>query len=87
MNAEVLEERSLPLRIEVGRGRITPADLLRLEEGSVVELEKAAGDPVELYLSGRRLGRGEVLVLEGKLCVRMTEVFSALECLRVGRIR
>ena len=53
----------------------------------MVELEKAASDPVEVYLGGGRLGRGEVLVLEGKLCVRMTEVFSALECLRVGRIR
>ena len=49
-------------------------DVLRLGSGAVVELDKAAGDPVDIYVNGRRIARGEVLVLNENFCVRVSEI-------------
>jgi flagellar motor switch protein FliN/FliY len=51
-------------------------DVLRLNENSVVELDKAAGDPVDIYVNDRHVARGEVLVLNENFCVRVSEIIQ-----------
>jgi flagellar motor switch protein FliN/FliY len=51
-------------------------DVLRLNEGAVVTLDKLAGDPVDIYANGRLIARGEVLVLNDNFCVRVAELIS-----------
>lgn len=80
---ELLRDVSLKVRIELGRGRMPLRDILRLTQGSVVELEKLAGDPLDIYVNDRLVARGEVLVLDDNFCVRVTEILSPEECFRV----
>jgi flagellar motor switch protein FliN len=67
-------EAELDVQIELGHTRMHLADVLELRPGSVVLLDQLAGDPVELYVDGRRIARGEVVVLDGKFCIRVTEL-------------
>jgi flagellar motor switch protein FliN len=67
-------EAELDVQIELGHTRMHLADVLELRHGSVVPLDQLAGDPVEVYVDGRRIARGEVVVLDDKLCVRVTEL-------------
>ena len=79
-NAEsigLLEDVQLQVRIELGRTRMLVEDVLRLGSGAVVELDKAAGDPVDIYVNGRRIARGEVLVLNENFCVRVSEIVDS----------
>jgi len=82
-NIELLKDVSLRVKVELGRGRLALRDVLCLTEGSVVELEKMAGDPLEIYVNDRLVGKGEVLVLNENFCIRVTQIFSPEECLRV----
>ena len=72
----MLNDVNLRVRIELGRTRMLVEDVLKLGEGSVVELDKPAGDPVDVYVNDRLVARGEVLVLADNFCVRVSEVFS-----------
>jgi flagellar motor switch protein FliN/FliY len=73
----MLHDVNLNVKIELGRTRMLIEDVLRLGEGSVVELDKLAGDPVDVYANDRLIARGEVLVLNDSFCVRISEVVSA----------
>lgn len=64
------------VRIELGRTRMLVEDVLRLNEGAVVELEKLAGDPVDVFVNGRHVAKGEVLVLNENFCIRVNEVLE-----------
>ena len=75
----LLGDVSLQVRIELGRTRMLVEDVLRLNADSVVELDKAAGDAVDIYVNGRRIARGEVLVLNENFCVRVSEILEPLE--------
>ena len=66
----------LNVRIELGRTRMYIEEVLRLREGSIVPLEKLAGDPVDIYVNGQLLARGEVLVLNDNFCVRVSEILG-----------
>ena len=72
----MLSDVNLRVRIELGRTRMLVEDVLKLGEGSVVELDKPAGDPVDVYVNDRLVARGEVLVLADNFCVRISEVIS-----------
>lgn len=72
----MLNDVQLRVKIELGRTRMLVEDILELGEGSVVELEKIAGDPVDVYVNDRLIARGEVLVLNDNFCVRISEVMS-----------
>jgi flagellar motor switch protein FliN/FliY len=74
---QMLEDVQLQVRIELGRTRMLVQDVLRLDQGSVVELDKLAGDPVDIYVNERLVARGEVLVLNDNFCVRVNEIVSA----------
>jgi flagellar motor switch protein FliN/FliY len=65
---------TLRVKIELGRTQMYVEDVLRLNTNSVVELDKAAGDPVDIYVNDRYVARGEVLVLNENFCVRISEI-------------
>ena len=71
---ELVRDVQLDLKIELGRTHMHLEDVLRLSQGAVVPLDKLAGDPVDLYVNGRMIARGEVLVLNDNFCVRVTEL-------------
>jgi flagellar motor switch protein FliN/FliY len=73
---ELLGDVDLHVKIELGRTKMLVEDVLRLSEGSVVELDKLAGDPVDVYVNDRPVARGEVLVLNDNFCVRINEILS-----------
>ena len=74
---ELLKDVDLNVKIELGRTRMLIEDVLRLAEGSVVELDKLAGDPVDVYVNEQLVARGEVLVLNDNFCVRVNEIVTA----------
>lgn len=71
-----LADVDLSVKVELGRTLMYVEDVLRLGEGSVVELDKPAGDPVDIYVNNRRVARGEVLVVNDNLCVRVSEIID-----------
>ena len=73
---ELIGDVTLNVKIELGRTRMLVDDVLRLSEGAVVELEKLAGDPVDIYVNDRPVARGEVLVLNDNFCVRVNEILE-----------
>ncbi|MFO0830008.1 MAG: flagellar motor switch protein FliN [Phycisphaerales bacterium] len=76
---DLLRDVSLQVRIELGRTKMLVEDVLRLGADSVVELDKSAGDPIDIYVNGRHIARGEVLVLNENFCVRVSEIIEPLE--------
>lgn len=72
----LLDDVKLNVKIELGRTRMYVEDVLRLNENSVVELDKAAGDPVDIFVNDRHVARGEVLVLNENFCVRVSEIIQ-----------
>jgi flagellar motor switch protein FliN/FliY len=73
---DLIGDVELDLRIELGRTAMRLDDVLRLRGGSVVVLDKLAGDPVDIYVNERLVARGEVLVLNDNFCVRVTELLA-----------
>ena len=76
---ELLRDVDLSVKIELGRARMLVEDVLRLAEGSVVELDKLAGDPVDVFVNDRLVARGEVLVLNDNFCVRVNEIVAGVK--------
>ena len=76
---ELLGDVDLDVTIELGRTEMLVEDVLRLTGGSVVELDKLAGDPVDVHVNGRLVARGEVLVLNDNFCIRINEIVADLE--------
>ena len=76
---DLLGDVDLQVSIELGRTEMLVEDVLKLGEGSVVELDKLAGDPVDVYVNGRLIARGEVLVLNDNFCIRISEIVANLE--------
>jgi flagellar motor switch protein FliN len=76
---ELLRDVDLNVKIELGRTKMLVEDVLRLGEGSVVELDKLAGDPVDVFVNDQLVARGEVLVLNDNFCVRINEIVTTLE--------
>lgn len=80
----LIQDVDLRVKIELGRTRMLVEDVLTLGEGSVVELDKLAGDPVDVFVNDRLVARGEVLVLNDNFCVRISEIVSNAEARQVG---
>ena len=76
---EFLSDVDLHVMIELGRTEMVVEDVLKLTEGSVVELNKLAGDPVDVYVNNRLIARGEVLVLNDNFCIRISEIVANLD--------
>jgi flagellar motor switch protein FliN/FliY len=73
---ELIRDVELDLRIELGRTHMYLEDVLKLRKGSVVPLDKLAGDPVDIFVNGRLIARGEVLVMNDNFCVRVAELIT-----------
>ena len=81
-NLDVILDVSVSLSMEVGRARIPIRNLLQLNQGSVVELDRAAGEPLDVYANGTLVAHGEVVVVNEKFGVRLTDVVSPAERIR-----
>ena len=75
-NLRVLENIDVKLTVEVGSTEIRIRDLLRLNEGSVVELERLAGDPLDILANGTIIARGEVVMVGERFGIRFSEIVS-----------
>ncbi|WP_237226822.1 flagellar motor switch protein FliN [Rubinisphaera sp. JC750] len=75
----MLQDVELDLRIELGRADLLIEEVVSLKAGSVVPLDKLAGDPVDILVNGRLIARGEVLVLNDNFCVRVAEILTPKE--------
>lgn len=71
----------IPLRVsvELGRTKMLVNDLLQLGQGSVIELNKLAGDPLEVLVNDKLIARGEVVVVNEKFGIRLTDIISPIE--------
>jgi len=76
---DLLSDVDLHVQIELGRTEMLVEDVLKLGEGAVVELDKLAGDPVDVYVNNQLIARGEVLVLNDNFCIRISEIVADLE--------
>lgn len=71
---DLVRDVQLDMKIELGRTHMYLEDVLRLRKGAVVPLDKLAGDPVDIFVNGRLIARGEILVLNDNFCVRVAEL-------------
>jgi flagellar motor switch protein FliN/FliY len=71
---DMLNEVYISLTIEIGRANIKIRDLLNLTKGSIIELDKLAGDPVNVYANGKLISSGNIITANGKYCVRLTSI-------------
>ena len=71
---DLLNDVELNVKIELGRAELTVEEILRLTEGSVVELNKLAGDAVDILVNEKLIARGEVLVVNDNFCVRVNDI-------------
>lgn len=76
---DLLWDVNLRVRIELGRTRMHLDEVLKLSPGAVVELEKLAGDPVDVYVNDRHVARGEILVMNDNFCVRISEILELID--------
>lgn len=76
---DLLLNVTLPVSVELGRATMTIKEVLGVYEGAVIELDRAAGEPVDILVSGKLLGKGEVVVVDDKFGVRITELINTLE--------
>lgn len=85
LNLDVILDVPVTLSLEVGRARIPIRNLLQLNQGSVVELERGAGEPLDVYVNGTLIAHGEVVVINDRFGIRLTDVVSPSE--RIRRLR
>jgi flagellar motor switch protein FliN len=82
VNLEVILDVPVTLSMEVGRTRIPIRNLLQLNQGSVIELDRAAGEPLDVFVNGTLIAHGEVVVVNEKFGIRITDVVSPAERIR-----
>jgi type III secretion system YscQ/HrcQ family protein len=73
-SAGMLHDVAVAMAVELGRVSVSAADVMSLRPGQVIELNRAPGDPVDLVVDGKRLGKGELVEIEGELGVRILEL-------------
>ena len=78
-NLKVLENIDVKLTVEVGGAEIKFRELLRINEGSVIELERLAGDPLDILANGTIIAKGEVVMIGERFGIRFTEVVDPKE--------
>jgi flagellar motor switch protein FliN/FliY len=85
VNLNLILDVSVTLALEVGRVRMPVRELLQLSPGAIVELDRLAGEPLDVLVNGVRIARGEVVVVHEKFGIRLTEVVSATERMEHAR--
>ena len=82
---DLLLDVPLDLSVELGRARMSIQDLLNLSPGSVIELDKIAGEALDILINGRLVARGEAVVVNDKFGIRISDIVSPSE--RIARLR
>lgn len=82
LNLDVILDVGVTMSMEVGRVRIPIRNLLQLSQGSVVELDRLAGEPLDVFVNGTLIAHGEVVMVNEKFGVRLTDVVSPAERIR-----
>lgn len=85
VNLDVILDIPVILSVEIGRTRQTIRNLLQLNQGSVVELDRLAGEPMDVLVNGTLIAHGEIVVVNEKFGIRLTDVISAAE--RVKKLK
>lgn len=84
VNLDVILDVPVTLSMEIGRTRINIRNILQLNQGSIVELDRFAGEPLDVLVNGTLIAHGEVVVINDKFGIRLTDVISLSE--RVKRL-
>ncbi len=79
LNLDFILDLPLTLSVELGRCRMLISELLHLGQGSIIELVKLAGEPMDVYVNQRLIARGEVVVINEKFGIRLTDIVSPAE--------
>jgi flagellar motor switch protein FliN len=79
LNMDSLLDIPVEISVEIGRTKMAIGELLSLSKGSIIELNKIAGESVEIYVNDRLLGKGEIVVVNERLGVRVTEIVTPKE--------
>lgn len=79
IDLDMIMDVPVTLAMELGRTQISIKQLLQLKQGSVVELDRLASEPLDIYLNGTLVARGEVVVVNDKFGVRLTDIISLSE--------
>lgn len=82
---DLILDVTLPVAVELGRARMQIQDILKLAPGSVIALDKSAGDPVELFINDRPIAKGEVVIIDENFGVRLTSIVTTSERIRTLR--
>jgi flagellar motor switch protein FliN/FliY len=85
LNMDFILDIPLSLTVELGRNRMLISELLQLGQGSVIELTKLAGEPMDIFINQRLIARGEVVVVNEKFGVRLTDIISPAE--RINKLK
>ena len=86
MNLNLILDVAVTLALEVGRARMPVRELLQLAPGAIVELDRLAGEPLDVLVNGVRIARGEVVVVNEKFGIRLTDVVSATRAHGAGQV-
>jgi len=78
-NLDFILDIPLEISVELGRTRLLISELLQLGQGSVIELNKLSGDPVEIFVNQRLIARGEVVVVNEKFGIKMTDILNPVD--------
>ena len=78
-NLDFVLDLPLEVSVELGRARMLISELLQLGQGSIIELNKLAGEPVEIFVNQKLIARGEVVVVNEKFGIKMTDILSPTE--------
>ncbi len=79
MNLDSLLDISVDISVEIGRTKLTIGELLALSKGSIVELNKIAGEAVDIFVNDKLLGKGEIVLVNERLGVRIMEIITPKE--------
>jgi flagellar motor switch protein FliN/FliY len=85
LNLDFILDIPLLVTVELGRARLPIQDLLKVSEGSVVELSKLTGEPLDVLVNGKLVARGEVVVVNEKFALRLTDIVQPNE--RLNQLR
>lgn len=76
---DLIMDIPLDVTVELGQAKMLVNDLLQLGQGSIIELTKSVGDPLEIYVNAKLIARGEVVVVDDKFGIRVTDIISPME--------
>jgi len=78
-NLDFILDIPLKVSVELGRAKVVIKDLLQMAQGSVIELDKLAGEPLDIFVNGKMVARGEVVTVGEKFGIRLTDIISPVE--------